>query len=700
MSDPTQLSDAELAAQIAQLQAQSSTAATGTSPPASSVQVAALPPVAGAPVAPDYDTHVQGLSDAQLQAEIARLSPMDALQSFAVTGLGKGAASVLGFPGDVASAAKTGENWVLQHLGVPTPAPGAFTGMAAGHLPTSSEVNSGIQAIDGPYYQPQTAWGRGAETVGEMLPAALLPGSLAAKASRVLVPAAASDAAGEGARMFAPGNAGAEGIARAAGGVVGGGLQGIGEGIVNAPQAALAKAMSGADPARMNALADLLRSSQALPGGGITLTPAEAGAQVGIPQLAKIQHFVENTPQGGAQLAPFFAQRPGQVASTTNTLADALDGGAPSNPGLLGMDAQRAAQGAQRVANSARSDLSGGAYAAAGPEAVDGQGLAAILSNIDDQVAGDKTGLLGGRLAQFRNTLTDPEGLAHVDIDNLARVRNYWRDQIDIPPVGADPLSKEQAGAIGGHLSDLESLMAGNANYARGQALYADASRNIVDPTNAGPIGTIAGTDDVPTQLGALFQPRNVGGSAETAEALSHLWGQDPSLPGQLTGQYLRNTADGALKNLQGGENEWGGARLGVRLGGSPEARSAFLGGTDAAGGDANQMADYLDALGATGKRLPVGSRTYFNEQMANELGLPDLHKFTTWTDPLTYGNYINNAVGGALYKHRIGTLADFLTSGDAPAQIKFLDQAQAARGANFGMANALLSARAGADAR
>jgi hypothetical protein len=41
---------------------------------------------------------------------------------------------------------------------------------------------------------------------------------------------------------------------------------------------------------------------------------------------------------------------------------------------------------------------------------------------------------------------------------------------------------------------------------------------------------------------------------------------------------------------------------------------AGFLGGTKVAGGDANQMADYLDALGATGKRIPTGSRTAFRE--------------------------------------------------------------------------------------
>lgn len=720
MIDPSTLSDEQLAAIAGQT---TSPPATGTSPPASSpasgtdanpIQLGPNDPGPARGVA--YVTpggvlwsqagqpSVAHKSDVELQQMVGQGDPLSDMAHSIAPGLEKGVAGLVGLPGDALNLwhnATEGAGQFAADILTNREDKPQYGQVAQNlHIPTGRDVNQAAQGWLGPYYQPQTWQGRAVETVGEMAPNALLPGSLATRAARALVPAAASDAAGEGARAFMPGDAGAEQLARGIGGFVGGVGQAGAEGIVNAPQASLSRALNGADPQTLDALQRLLSTSKALPGGGVTLTPAEAGAQVGIPQLAKIQHFVENTPQGGAALGPFFAQRPAQVASTTGALADALDGGVSSNPGMLGTDAQSAAQGVQIGANAARASAAKAAgYTAAGPEGVDGKSLADLLERIDSQIAGDKTGLLGSRVAAFRGDLTDPEGLAYTDIDSLSRVRNHWRDQIDIPPVGANPLTKEQAGAIGSHLGDLESLLKSNANYAAGDASFADTSRNLVDPINAGPIGTIAETADVPTQTAALFQPRNAGGAAEAGEALSHLWGQNPELPGQLTAQYLRNSADSALRNLQGGANEWGGARLGVKLAGSPEARSAFLGGTSAAGGDATQMADYLDALGATGKRLPVGSRTYFNEQMAHELGIPQ-GGFSSWSDPLTYGHMINNAVGGALYRHRIGTLADFLTSGDAGAQRQFLDQAQSMRGgANYGLANALISARAGADA-
>jgi len=100
---------------------------------------------------------------------------------------------------------------------IPTlPAPGG--GSLSLPAPSSEDAARVIEHIQGaPIYEPQTQGGRYAQAIGEFAPNALIPGGLAARAARVLVPAAASETAGEltAGTPF-------EGPARFAGALVGG----------------------------------------------------------------------------------------------------------------------------------------------------------------------------------------------------------------------------------------------------------------------------------------------------------------------------------------------------------------------------------------------------------------------------------------------------------------------------------------------
>lgn len=85
-------------------------------------------------------------------------------------------------------------------------------------LPSMGEIERDVLTPTvGAPYEPQTRLGRYARAAGEFAPAALFPGSLTARASRVIVPSAASEAAGE-ATEGTP----AEPWARLGGGLIGG----------------------------------------------------------------------------------------------------------------------------------------------------------------------------------------------------------------------------------------------------------------------------------------------------------------------------------------------------------------------------------------------------------------------------------------------------------------------------------------------
>lgn len=669
-------------------------------------------------------------SDRELMAVVANAMPMgwgeDAGRSL-VTGAERGVTSIAGLPNTVAQLQQRAGDWLAnagRHaMGRPSmtaqEAQGAhaITGMVDRGLtgglvnpdaPSQAQLDQGVQHFAGPYHNPQTWQGRTAEGLGEMLPGAALPGGLVARAGRVLIPAATSAAAGEVAHGTPY-----EGLARALGGGAGGLLEGGLEGISQAPARVLGNAAPGLTEDQMG-LAAALRESAARQ--GISLTIPEAVQQVtgGATSLGRVQRVVESAGRTAPQLAPYFAERPGQVRQAVGDFASGLAPNMPSQPGMVGLGAQRAAEGAQIQANGARASLAGPDYTAAGPQTIDRQALADILGRVDTQSAADKTGLLGDRLQQFRNDLIEtparpgtpaapwkPFGAGEgysapapgspatpevplSDIDNLQRVRNYWRDQIDIPPVGQDPLTKEQAGAIGGHLKDLEALIKANPDHARGDQLFKLASEAWVDPLNTGPVGKIGATGDLGAQTGALYPARPFPGQANaTGSAVAALNAQDPNVAANLTRAHLTQALDQVGSDTMGRPNQFAGAALvrNVAPGGEKAATlQAGLQGIDPSGAASSQWSDLVQALAATGQRERPGSMTAFNSEDLSGLKQPGavMKLIGGIGDPLEWTKNLSNWTGGKLYGRNLDILANMLTDPDTAA---ILQKAAAARG-------------------
>src|SRR5206468_2262763 len=79
----------------------------------------------------------------------------------AATGLGKGVASVVGLPGDIANAASDAAQWAGKKLGVPDAVLNyKVPGTRNVPFPGSDTVNNAIQAVAGPYHQAQTTPGK------------------------------------------------------------------------------------------------------------------------------------------------------------------------------------------------------------------------------------------------------------------------------------------------------------------------------------------------------------------------------------------------------------------------------------------------------------------------------------------------------------------------------------------------------------
>lgn len=130
-------------------------------------------------------------------------------------GVAKGVAGITGLPGDVSQLFDTGMDALTGGKVANAQHPGRFT---------SGDVNDTISKPFGGYYQPQTIPGQYAETAASFAPNVLAPGTMAQKLARALVPAGASETAGQLTKgtPFEP-------MARAAGALTGGIAQGAGE---------------------------------------------------------------------------------------------------------------------------------------------------------------------------------------------------------------------------------------------------------------------------------------------------------------------------------------------------------------------------------------------------------------------------------------------------------------------------------------
>lgn len=133
--------------------------------------------------------------------------PMDVAKSAGV-GLGEGAIGMLGSVGDIRSALSSGVDYLGGKLGISpeTVQAGkqAFAsalpgGQAIAAAPTSQQIQSGVEGITGPFYQPQTVPGEYARTVGQFAPAAVAgPGGIVRRAvTQAVIPALASETGGQ-----------------------------------------------------------------------------------------------------------------------------------------------------------------------------------------------------------------------------------------------------------------------------------------------------------------------------------------------------------------------------------------------------------------------------------------------------------------------------------------------------------------------
>jgi hypothetical protein len=660
--DFSRMTDAELEAWGRQNAPQNAPNGLGASPP---VEQRALPDIPGAKRFEPFAS----MDDRRFAQEFANRDPnmgtMEDVSRSAVTGLQRGVASLGGAFQDMQGLPEDAALWLAQKFGGMKPEDaasirgfGRTNGEYRGILPTSGQLNALDDKYLGPQHEPQTRPGRYSEAIASMVPAALLgPGGLGPKT----VFAVGSGAGGELAADVAPDAY--KPAARLFGQLVGGGPGLTAAAVLDSPNRLMRRAIGDADT---TAAIALMRQAR---GQGINLTLAEALQQTtnNGTGLGRMQRVLEGTREGEQAFNPFFAQRPAQVDASVRRLADAI--APPTNqPSSLGPRAQTAAEGGLDTIRQNINDVARPHYDALPGNLMPTAEFAQLQANPSFAAA----------LRELRQNaeLNGPvAGLPDNDLSVINEVQKqlYTMREAARPspvnPQGNNQLSAYRREAAG-NVDALASTVSPDWRAARD--IVAQGSRDYLDPLRAGPGGKVAATDDVLTQVGALYPPIPLaGGANETAQAMRLMQLGERQIPGvgaDLTRQHLLTALEGATKDLQTGPNPYGGARYAKAIAGSPEQAAALNAGVGAVNGDVDRMNSLLEVLRATGKRQPAGSRTAYNAEDLKDFGIPTIDRFNP-ANPMDYLRGVGNLAKAGQYRRNTSRLTEILQMGPDEAE-------------------------------
>jgi len=470
-------------------------------------------------------------------------------------------------------------------------------------IPTSREVQKGVEQFTGPFYEPKTMAGKFAKTGSEFTTSAALTGprSLGALARSGLIPGLASEAAGQ----LTEGSA-AEPWLRAAAGVG----TGVGLSLATRPSVdarMVSRATRGATDADIQQ-ATALMSDAAM--RGVRLTWPEAMQQVtnGGTMAGRLQRLVEGTNEGGSVMAPAMAQRPGQIAGAVNQQLDRI---APQT--MPTRTAIRARTAADDHIGQVRNDINAAEqpyYDAANMRSVPPQDLRFISQDPAFQQA----------LQNVRNDAIRGKDIANYnanDVPTLIAVRKEMArmEENALSPGMAGNPDRELARNITPVRQRLDQIITQHApEYGQALGVGAGLRAQRLAPELAGPVGQVASTDDIAKQLQALFPVKPMEGTAqETSNAIRSISAYDPAAAAGLARQHIASNFAESAQNNVAGQNQWGGAKFAADLAGNPLQREVLRRNLEALPNGrqiAEDMERMLAAFEATGKRQPPGSPT------------------------------------------------------------------------------------------
>lgn len=530
-------------------------------------------------------------------------------------GIAKGAIGLAGMAGDAQDLLSKGVDYVKSKLPTP-PEPDEPTRKFLAKygdrgdegpqfpLPNSADIQRQVEKVTGPFRQPQNQAETDAQTVGEFIPAAAMgPGGLARKAvTQAAIPAAATITAGR----YSEQNPYVKALAGFVGGVGAGALAGPS----SADRILRSKIPNSVTEQDITRAGQLIEHGQAR---GVDLAWPEALSRVtGQPILTDMMRVLESHPQTRPQMSEFFANRPAQIENAARTEFSNV-GNLHPNPSSIGPQAGEAA-------TSVIGDVRGAINKASEPFYQKAESV--LLTPAEMTHVKAIPGWTEARDA-VRNNEQINWRVAHLP-DNSVGFLNQVKKQFDQAAENASSKfnpaknrevqsSNEMAASALKQIGEAKST-----DYATALAIQKQAREQFLEPLLKGPLGQLAKKDPTTKRaIDALFQANPVPGSeGEVRNAVFSIAHKRPAIAEQLVRAHVEMVFNQAAKDLQGGANQFAGAKFAKVLVGQSQERKNLQAAIEALpNGTArweglNQL---LDISAATGTRQPKGSLTAFN---------------------------------------------------------------------------------------
>lgn len=573
-----------------------------------------MPRFAGTPVDEQAKPRFAG-APVSVQSSAPEVSTAGDIARSGLSGVRKGVESGLGIFGDVRDLMGGLGAWLAGKAGFSEAdqdfvrSGKIFANSPLGNIPDTATIRQGTEAVIGKPHEPQTAAGEYAQTIGEFAPAAVAgPGGVVRKAATAIVPAVASETAGQLTKGTPY-----EQYARAAAALTAGVPTAFfGRGGTSA--AAVSRAMEGSTPQQINQAERLFQDAQA---AGTPITRFEAIQQVtgNATRAGDIQRVVEG--QGG--LRDFFSGRPQQVEQTARGQFDTI---APASqaPSTIGPTVGREAEGVVNDVRGAINNATEPLYTAAAPQRVD----AATFQRIQNAPGWKEASAAVKSDPQLARYV---KGLPEDSVGFLNEVQKYLGQQAEnaAGAVNAQRNMQRSAGFGADAGTVRQAAEQASPEFAQAVQMQADLRKQYLDPILQGPLGKIAERDTTTKQaIEALF-PRNPlpNSSQEIGRTVSALSKRNPTAARQLVRAHVESTFNQATKDLQSGANQFGGAGFVASLrGNSQQAQNLEAAVKSLPNG--NQIwagfDRYLNILEAQGTRQRIGSQTAFNAEVLQDL--------------------------------------------------------------------------------
>jgi hypothetical protein len=526
------------------------------------------------------------------------------------TGVVKGVLGIGGIVGDLTDLGvkgiKKATDFVSEQVGAEPYHPAGKSVLE--NIPTSASLTKNLESVTGELYKPQTTAGHYAETIGEFLPATIAgPGGVARKVGmQAVIPGVASEAAGQATEGTA-----LEPYARAAAGIT----AGLGGAALTRPgnttQALRRQLPEGITQATVDDARSLMVTAKAK---GIDLTWPEALSQVsGKPVLTDTQRILESAPASRTRMQDFYAERPQQIDQAALSEFSKVAPGTRT-PSQIGPQVGQAA-------NESVGDVRKAINIASEPYYKAAEGVTLTPAEMTHVKA------IPG-WTEARDAVRKGPNAWRVDHlpDNSVGFLNAVKKHFDTAAENAgskfNPQRNQetrathemQASAVK-QIAELKS-----PDYAAALGIQQQTRQQYLEPLLQGPLGRLA-KKDVTTQkaIDALFPTSPLPNSHnEIHDAVSRLVAKNPGAATQLVRAHMESVFNEATKSLQGGPNQFGGAKFANKLVGHIQQRTNLQAAVEALpnGKQIWQGVDnFLEAAEATGTRQPKGSLTAFNAQ-------------------------------------------------------------------------------------